>query len=88
MPYVTYRGENVSIMKHGIRFEQKKPVLVEDEKVLNQLQRDLDFEINQERAIPLEDLTVVQLKDRVKAAGIEGFADMKKNEIIKALRGE
>jgi hypothetical protein len=88
MPYVTYRGENTSIMKYGIRFEQKKPVLIEDEKVLDQLQENPDFEINQERIIPLEDLTVVQLKDKAKAAGIEGFADMKKAELIKALRGE
>lgn len=88
MPYVTYRGENTSIMKYGIRFEQKKPVLIEDEKVLGQLQENPDFEINQERNIPLEDLTVVQLKDKAKAAGIEGFADMKKAELIKALRGE
>ncbi|MCI1696895.1 Rho termination factor N-terminal domain-containing protein [Aneurinibacillus aneurinilyticus] len=88
MPYVTYRGENASIKLFGVRFEQKKPVPVEDEKILDELRKQSEFEFNEEKVIPLEDLTVVQLKDKAKAAGIEGFADMKKAELIKALRGE
>lgn len=88
MPYITYRGDNASLMLHGIRFPAKVPVLVENESVTKKLRELPDFEINEEKVIPLEDLTVPQLKDKAKQAGIEGFADMKKPELIKALKGE
>lgn len=35
----------------------------------------------------LEDLKVVELKDRARDAGIEGFSTMKKDELVKALEG-
>ncbi|WP_440960550.1 Rho termination factor N-terminal domain-containing protein [Paenibacillus nitricinens] len=86
MPYVTYRGNNASLRLHSIRFEPAKPVLVENETVLEHLRDDPDFEVNEEKIIPLEDLTVPQLKDKAKKAGIEGFADMKKPELINELK--
>ncbi|MOA62246.1 hypothetical protein D3C78_1876060 [compost metagenome] len=58
--------------------------------MLEKLHEHPDFEVNAEKVIPLEDLTVPQLKDKAKKAGIEGFADMKKPELItelKALEG-
>ncbi|GGF82741.1 hypothetical protein GCM10010912_29820 [Paenibacillus albidus] len=86
MPYVTYRGKNASLRLHSIRFEPAKPVLVDNEAALKHLREHPDFEINEEKVIPLEDLTVVQLKDKAKRVGIEGFADMKKPELIAALK--
>lgn len=88
MEYVTYRGENASLTLFGVRFEQKIPVLVEDENILKELQKLSGFEFNKEKVIPLEDLTLVQLKDKAKAAGIKGFTKMTEEELIKALRGE
>lgn len=87
MAYVTYLGENASLTLHGIRFEPKKPIDV-DEPIVKKLMERTDFEVREEFHIPLEDLTVVQLRDKAKAAGIEGFADMKKAELIQALHGE
>ncbi|MDO7908434.1 Rho termination factor N-terminal domain-containing protein [Paenibacillus sp. JX-17] len=75
-------------MIHGIRFAAKVPVLVESESVVKHFRDRDDFEVQEEKIIPLEDLTVPQLKDKAKAANIEGFADMKKLELIKALKGE
>lgn len=86
MAYVTFRGTNASLTLHGIRFEQKVPVYVESESVVKKFRDRKDFEINEEKVIPLEDLTLVQLKDKAKASEIEGFSDMKKPELIKALR--
>ena len=86
MAYVTYRGKNVSLRMYSIRFEPAKPVLVENEAALKHLQEHPDFEVKAEKIIPLEDLGVVQLKDKAKKAGVEGFADMKKPELIAALR--
>lgn len=86
MPYVTYRGKNASLRLYSIRFEPAKPVLVEDSVVLEKLHEHPDFEVNAEKVIPLEDLTVVQLKDKAKKAGIEGFADMNKPKLITALK--
>ncbi|OKP84338.1 hypothetical protein A3844_11595 [Paenibacillus helianthi] len=86
MPYVTYRGKNASLRLYSIRFEPAKPVLVQDKTVLEKLRDHPDFEVNEEKVIPLEDLTVVQLKDKAKKASIEGFADMKKPELIAALK--
>ncbi|HBU81756.1 MAG TPA: hypothetical protein DEF35_08965 [Paenibacillus sp.] len=88
MPYITYRGNNASLMLHGIRFAAKVPVLVENESVAKHFRDRDDFEVQEDKIIPLEDLTVPQLKDKAKAANIEGFADMKKPELIKALKGE
>lgn len=88
MPYITYRGDNASLMLHGIRFPVKVPVMVENESIVKKLRERPDFEVNEEKVIPLEDLTVPQLKDKAKLAGIEGFADMKKPELIKALKGK
>lgn len=88
MPYITYRGDNASLMIYGIRFPAKVPVMVEKESVVKKLRERPDFDINEEKIIPLEDLTVPQLKDKAKQAGIEGFADMKKPELIKALKGD
>ncbi|MEC0131530.1 MULTISPECIES: Rho termination factor N-terminal domain-containing protein [Paenibacillus] len=90
MPYVTYRGNNTSLRLHSIRFEPAKPVLVEDETALKHLLEHPDFEVKKEKIIPLEDLYLPQLKDKAKKAGVEGFADMKKPELIaelKALEG-
>lgn len=86
MPYVTYRGNNTSLMLYGIRFPAKVPVLIENESVVKHMRKRQDFEVNEEKVIPLEDLTVVQLKDKAKLAEIEGFSDMKKPELIKALK--
>jgi hypothetical protein len=86
MPYVTYRGKNASLRLHSIRFEPAQPVLVESENVLKNLRKNSDFEIREQKVIPLEDLSLVQLKDKAKAAEIEGFADMKKPELIAALQ--
>ncbi|ASA21964.1 Rho termination factor N-terminal domain-containing protein [Paenibacillus donghaensis] len=86
MPYVTYRGKNASLRLYSIRFEPAKLVLVEDSVVLEKLRDHPDFEVKVEKLIPLEDLSVVQLKDKAKAAGIEGFADLKKPELIAALK--
>ncbi|ETT45714.1 hypothetical protein C162_20311 [Paenibacillus sp. FSL R7-269] len=86
MPYVTYRGSNASLRLHSIRFEPAKPVLVEDEGALKHLRENSDFEIHEDKIIPLEDLTVSQLKDKAKKASIEGFVDMKKPELIAALK--
>ncbi|WP_366294416.1 hypothetical protein [Paenibacillus sp. AN1007] len=88
MPYITYRGKNASLMLHGIRFAAKVPVLVESESVVKHFREREDFEVQQEKVIPLEELSVVQLKDKAKLAGIPGFADMKKPELLKALKGE
>ncbi|MNI75865.1 hypothetical protein D3C73_1320510 [compost metagenome] len=54
--------------------------------MLEKLRDHPDFEVNEEKVIPLEDLTVVQLKDKAKKAGIEGFVDLKKPELIAALK--
>lgn len=86
MAYVTYRGKNASLRLHSIRFEPAVPVLVESESVLKQFRQHPDFEINKEKVIPLEDLSVVQLKDKGKVAGIEGFSDLKKPELLAALK--
>ncbi len=86
MPFVTYRGKNASLRLHSIRFEPAKPVLVEDEAALKHLRDRTDFEVSAQKVIPLEDLSAVQLKDKAKKAGIEGFADMKKPELISALK--
>ena len=74
-------------MLYGIRFPAKVPVKVENESFVNKLRERPDFDINEEKVIPLEDLSVPQLKDKAKLAGIEGYADMKKPELIKALKG-
>ncbi|MEK3866380.1 Rho termination factor N-terminal domain-containing protein [Paenibacillus sp. FSL H7-0716] len=86
MPYVTYRGKNASLRLYSIRFEPAKPVLVEDSVVLEKLRDRSDFEIKTEKIIPLEDLSLPQLKEKAKKAGIEGFADMKKPELINELK--
>ncbi|MEK4351109.1 Rho termination factor N-terminal domain-containing protein [Paenibacillus sp. FSL R5-0475] len=86
MPYVTYRGKNASLRLYSIRFEPAKPVLVEDSVVLEKLRDRSDFEIKTEKIIPLEDLSLPQLKDKAKKAGIEGFTDMKKPDLIAALK--
>lgn len=86
MPYVTYRGSNSSIMLYGIRFPEKVPVLVSLDKVIGELRTHPHFEIDEAKNIPLEDLTVIQLKDKAKLAGIDGYADMKKAELIAALK--
>ncbi|OAB34127.1 Rho termination factor N-terminal domain-containing protein [Paenibacillus glacialis] len=85
MAYVTYRGTNASLTLHGIRFEPRVSVLIESESVLKKLRDQSDFEIREEKVVPLEDLTPVQLKDKAKALEVEGFSDMKKPELIKAL---
>lgn len=87
MPYVTYRGKNASLRMYSIRFEPAKPVLVENSVVLGKLHDLPDFEVKAEKIIPLEDLTVSQLKDKAKKAGIEGFVDMKKPDLIASLKG-
>jgi hypothetical protein len=86
MPYVTYKGKNASLRLYSIRFVPAVPVLVEDSIVLEKLHEHPDFEVNAEKVIPLEDLTVPQLKDKAKKTGIEGFADMKKPELINELK--
>lgn len=86
MPYVTYRGNNASLRLYSIRFEPAKPVLVEDSFVLEKLREHPDFEVRADKVIPLEDLTVSQLKDKAKKASIEGFVDMKKPELIAVLK--
>ncbi|WP_249901819.1 Rho termination factor N-terminal domain-containing protein [Paenibacillus sp. PK3_47] len=83
---MTYRGNNASLRLYSIRFEPAKPVLVEDSDVLEKLHEHPDFEVKAEKIIPLEDLTVAQLKDKAKKAGIDGFADLKKPELIAALK--
>ncbi|GIO84537.1 hypothetical protein J25TS5_14690 [Paenibacillus faecis] len=87
MPFITYRGTNASLTLHGIRFEPKVPVLVEGEATVKKFRDQKDFEVKEEKVIPLEDLTVPQLRDKAKAAGVEGFADMKKAELLAALQG-
>lgn len=87
MPYITFRGTNASLTLYGIRFEPRVPVLVEGEAIVKKFRELKDFEINDKKVIPLEDLTVPQLKDKAKAAGVEGFADMKKAELLAALQG-
>jgi hypothetical protein len=87
MAYITYRGENTSLMLHGIRFPAKVPVLVEDEEVTRKFRDRSDFDFQEEKVVPLEDLTLVQLKDKAKAAGIEGFSSMNKSDLIAELRG-
>lgn len=87
MSYITYRGNNASLMLHGIRFAAKVPVLVENESVVKHFRDRDDFKVQEDKVIPLDDLTVLQLKDKAKAAGISGFADMKKAELIEAIQG-
>ncbi|MGP0577404.1 Rho termination factor N-terminal domain-containing protein [Paenibacillus peoriae] len=87
MAYITYRGSNASLMLHGIRFPAKVPVLVESESVIKHFREHPDFDIKEEKVIPLEDLTLVQLKDKAKAAGIKGFSNMNTQDLITALRG-
>jgi hypothetical protein len=87
MPYVTYRGDNASLTLHGVRFRPKMPVLVENGEVVKKLRERIDFVVREEKVIPLEDLTVPQLKDKAKTAGIEGFNTMNKGELIAALYG-
>ncbi|MEK3943539.1 hypothetical protein BK125_18765 [Paenibacillus odorifer] len=86
MSYVTYRGKNASLRLHSIRFVPAVPVLVENETVLKHLLEHPDFEVKTEKIIPLEDLSLPQLKDKAKKAGIEGFTDMKKPDLIVALK--
>ncbi|WP_036659097.1 Rho termination factor N-terminal domain-containing protein, partial [Paenibacillus wynnii] len=86
MAYVTYRGKNASLRLHSIRFEPVLPILVESESVLKHFRNLSDFEVQEEKVIPLEDLSVVQLKDKAKVAGIEGFSDLKKPELLAALK--
>lgn len=86
MAYITFRGTNASLTLHGIRFEPKVPVLVENEAIVKKFRERKDFEINEEKVIPLEDLTLPQLKDKAKAADIEGFSTMNKADLIKALQ--
>ncbi|MDG0053453.1 Rho termination factor N-terminal domain-containing protein [Paenibacillus sp. P2(2022)] len=74
-------------MLYGIRFVPKVPVLVDNESVLKNFRERSDFDIKEEKVIPLEDLTLVQLKDKAKAANIEGFGSMNKSDLIAALRG-
>lgn len=85
MPYVTYRGDNASLTLYGIRFRPRVPVLVEKGEVVKKLQERADFTVQEEKVIPLKDLTLPQLKDKAKAAKIEGFSSMDKPELIKAL---
>ncbi|MEK3684922.1 Rho termination factor N-terminal domain-containing protein [Paenibacillus sp. FSL R10-2736] len=54
--------------------------------MLEKLHDHPDFEVKAEKVIPLEDLNVSQLKDKAKKAGIEGFTDLKKPELIAALK--
>jgi|GEM_PF-2494312 len=88
MPFITYRGDNTSLMLYGIRFPAKVPVMVENESIVKKLRERPDFDINEEKVIPLEDLTVPQLRDKAKLVGIDGYAEMKKPELIKALKGD
>ncbi|MEK4732802.1 MULTISPECIES: Rho termination factor N-terminal domain-containing protein [Paenibacillus] len=87
MAYITYRGENTSLMLYGIRFPAKVPVLVDSESVIKNFRDRPDFDVQEEKIIPLEDLTLLQLKDKAKAAGIDGFSSMNKGDLIIALRG-
>ncbi|APQ57705.1 hypothetical protein VK72_02470 [Paenibacillus polymyxa] len=87
MAYITYRGENTSLMLYGIRFPAKIPVLVEQGEVVKKLRERADFDVQEEKVYPLEDLTLVQLKDKAKAAGIKGFSNMNTQDLITALRG-
>ncbi|MCP3807135.1 Rho termination factor N-terminal domain-containing protein [Paenibacillus sp. Lou8.1] len=87
MAYITYRGENTSLMLYGIRFVPKVPVLVDNESVIKNFRERSDFDIKEEKVIPLEDLTLIQLKDKAKAAGIKGFSNMNTQDLITALRG-
>lgn len=86
MPYITFRGTNASLTLYGIRFEPRVPVLVEGEAIVKKFRELKDFEINEDKVIPLEDFTLPQLKDKAKAADIEGFSTMNKAELIKALQ--
>ncbi|MGR6127855.1 Rho termination factor N-terminal domain-containing protein [Paenibacillus sp. SER-28] len=74
-------------MLYGIRFVPKVPVLVDNETVIKNFRERSDFDIKEEKVIPLEDLTLIQLKDKAKAAGIKGFSNMNTQDLITALRG-
>ena len=87
MAYITYRGENSSLMLYGIRFPAKVPVLVDSGSVIKDIRERSDFDVQEEKVIPLEDLTLVQLKDKARAAGIKGFSNMNTQDLITALRG-
>lgn len=87
MAYITYRGENTSLVLYGIRFPAKVPVLVESESVIENFRDRSDFDVREEKVIPLEDLTLLQLKDKARAAGIKGFSNMNTQDLIAALRG-
>jgi hypothetical protein len=88
MPYITYRGTNASLMLHGIRFIANTPVLVQSESVTKLFRDRNDFDVEENKTVPIEEMTVPQLKEKAKLAGIEGFADMKKAELITALTGD
>lgn len=87
MPYITYHGENASLMLHGIRFTANTPVLVQSESVAKHFRDRNDFVVQEGKTIPLEEMTVPQLKEKAKIAGIEGYSDMKKPELLAVLKG-
>lgn len=88
MPYITYHGGNASLMLHGIRFTADTPVLVQSESVAKHFRDRNDFDIQEDQSPPLEEMTVPQLKEKAKAAGISGISDMKKPELLAALQGD